>query len=127
LFSKGSRQWHYIAHGKPQQNGFSESFNGRLRDDCLNESLFSSLRDARTKLEAWRQDFNEVRPHSSLGYLTPGEYARGLCGEPARRSALREGSARRLLPPINKTDQQLELLSIRGELGLHITDRHLLG
>jgi putative transposase len=89
--------WHYIAPGKPQQNGFSESFNGRLRDECLNETLFSSLRDARTELEAWRQDFNEVRPHSSLGYLTPREYARGLCGEPARRSALREGSARRAL------------------------------
>jgi putative transposase len=89
--------WHYIAPGKPQQNGFSESFNGRLRDECLNETLFSSLRDARNKLEAWRQDFNEVRPHSSLGYLTPGEYARGLSGEPARRAALRKGSARRAL------------------------------
>jgi len=89
--------WHYIAPGKPQQNAFSESFNGRLRDECLNETLFSSLRDARTKLAAWREDFNEVRPHSSLGYLTPGEYARGLCGETARRASLREGSAPRAL------------------------------
>ena len=58
--------WHYIAPGKPQQNGFSESFNGKLRDELLNETLFSSLSDARAKLEAWRRDFNEVRPHSSL-------------------------------------------------------------
>ena len=54
--------WHYIAPGKPQQNGFSESFNGNLRDELLNETLFSSMADARAKLEAWRRDFNEVRP-----------------------------------------------------------------
>jgi putative transposase len=75
--------WHYIAPGKPQQNGFSES---KLRDELLNETLFSSLADARAKLEAWRRDFNEVRPHSSLGYLTPADYARALSGKyrPAR-------------------------------------------
>lgn len=73
--------WHYIAPGKPQQNGFSESFNGKLRDELLNETLFSSLAGARAKLEAWRRDFNEVRPHSSLAYLTPAAYARALCGE----------------------------------------------
>ena len=60
--------WRQIAPGKPQQNAFSESFNGRLRDELLNETLFRSLSDARTKLEAWRRDYNEVRPHSSLGY-----------------------------------------------------------
>jgi putative transposase len=54
--------WHYIAPGKPQQNGFSESFNGKLRDELLNETLFSSLADARAKLEAWRRDFNECGP-----------------------------------------------------------------
>ena len=59
--------WHYIAPGKPPQNAFIESFNGRLRDELLNETLFSSLADARAMLEAWRRDFNEVRPHSSLG------------------------------------------------------------
>ena len=58
-------EWHYIAPGKPQQNGFSESFNGRLRDELLNETLFHSLGHARTVLAAWRRDFNEVRPHSS--------------------------------------------------------------
>ena len=59
--------WHYIAPGKPQQNGFSESFNGRLRDELLNETLFRSLPDAPAKLQAWRREYNEVRPHSSLG------------------------------------------------------------
>jgi putative transposase len=67
--------WHYIAPGKPQQNGFSESFNGRLRDECLNETLFTSLRHARMVLSAWRLDYNTVRPHSKLGGMTPVEFA----------------------------------------------------
>ncbi len=67
--------WHYIAPGKPQQNGFVESFNGRLRDELLNETLFRSLPDARAVLEAWRRDYNEERPHSKLGWLTPRAYA----------------------------------------------------
>jgi len=68
-------EWRYIAPGKPQQNGFAESFNGRLRDECLNEHVFSSLAEARHIIEAWRIDYNGVRPHSSLGYLTPKEFA----------------------------------------------------
>ena len=67
--------WHYIAPGKPQQNGFMESFNGKLRDECLNEHVFSTLAEARCIIEAWRIDYNTVRPHSSLGYLTPEEFA----------------------------------------------------
>ena len=89
--------WHYIAPGKPQQNGFSESFNGRLRDELLNETLFRSLPDARAKLQAWRQDYNEVRPHSSLGYLAPSVYARALCRQDGRRAANPDHSARRPL------------------------------
>jgi putative transposase len=58
--------WHYIAPGKPQQNGFVESFNGRLRDELLNETLFHSLAHARAMLQAWRRDYNEQRPHSKL-------------------------------------------------------------
>ena len=69
-----SVEWHYIAPGKPQQNGFMESFNGKLRDECLNEHVFSSLAQARHIIEAWRIDYNTVRPHSSLGYLTPAEF-----------------------------------------------------
>ena len=63
--------WHYIAPGKPQQNGFVESFNGKLRDECLNEEVFDSLAHARQVLARWRHDYNHHRPHSSLGGLTP--------------------------------------------------------
>ena len=66
--------WHYIAPGKPMQNGLVESFNGRLRDECLNEHLFASLRHARHLIAAWRDDYNHHRPHSSLDGLTPSEY-----------------------------------------------------
>ena len=63
--------WDYIAPGKPQQNGFVGSFNGRFRDECLNEHLFSSLIAARRIIEAWRIDHNTERPHTSLDGLTP--------------------------------------------------------
>ena len=67
--------WHYIAPGKPIQNAFIESFNGRLRDELLNETLFPSLPYIRASLTAWRADYNLNRPHSGLGWLTPNEYA----------------------------------------------------
>ncbi|WP_353471547.1 IS3 family transposase [Salipiger sp. H15] len=67
-------EWHYIAPGKPMQNGFVESFNGRLRDECLNEHLFANLRHARELISAWRDDYNHHRPHTSLDGLTPWEY-----------------------------------------------------
>ena len=69
-------EWHYIAPGKPQQNGYVESFNGRLRDECLNETLFASLSHARSVLRTWRDDYNHVRPHSEMGGLTPADAAR---------------------------------------------------
>ncbi len=68
-------EWHYIAPGKPMQNGFVESFNGRLRDECLNEHLFSNLNEARRIIEEWRIDYNTNRPHTSLNGLTPTEFA----------------------------------------------------
>jgi putative transposase len=79
--------WHYIAPGKPTQNGFVESFNGRMRDELLNESLFFSLDHARQKLAAWALDYNTARPHSSIGYQTPAAYAAHLnaTGRPAAR------------------------------------------
>ncbi len=61
--------------GKPTDNAFVKSFNGRLRDECLNTHWFLSLADARAKIEAWRRDYNESRPHTSLGWKTPNEYA----------------------------------------------------
>ena len=67
-----SAGWHYIAPGKPQQNAFAESFIGRLRDECLNETVFTSLRHARAVLAIWQRDYNEVRPHSGLNGYTPG-------------------------------------------------------
>lgn len=67
--------WHYIAPGKPTQNAFIESFNGKLRDECLNETLFSSLFEAKETLAAWQEDYNNHRPHSASGNLTPREFA----------------------------------------------------
>jgi putative transposase len=69
-------EWHYIAPGKPMQNGFIESFNGRLRDEKLNETLFTTLHQVRVELSQWRNDYNHHRPHSGLGWLTPSEFAR---------------------------------------------------
>ncbi len=70
-----SVQWHYIAPGKPIQNAFVESLNGRFRDECLNEHLFRGLPNARRIIEAWRIDYNGQRPHTSLSGLTPNEFA----------------------------------------------------
>ena len=75
-WSLGLLDSHYIALGKPVQNAFVESFNSRLRDECLNEHIFLSMAEARANIEAWRDDYNYCRPHSSLGALTPFEFAR---------------------------------------------------
>jgi len=65
----------FIDPGKPVQNAYVESFNGRFRDECLNESWFVSLADARHVIEAWRRDYNDARPHSGLADRTPAEFA----------------------------------------------------
>lgn len=70
--------WHFIALGKPMQNGFCESFNGRMRDELLNESLFFGLDHARIRIAAWADDYNLRRPHSALGYIPPAAYAAKL-------------------------------------------------
>ena len=67
-------QLDFIRPGKPVENAFIESFNGRLRDECLNVHQFTSIEDAKAKIEAWRVDYNQQRPHSSLGHLTPNEF-----------------------------------------------------
>jgi putative transposase len=72
-------EWHYIAPGKPQQNAFAESFIGRLRDECLNETVFTSLRHARAVLAGWQRDYNDVRPHSGLGGETPASIRLSSC------------------------------------------------
>ncbi|MCG7602289.1 IS3 family transposase [Halomonas sp. McH1-25] len=71
-------EWHYIAPGKPMQNGFVESFNGRMRDELLNETLFRNLAHARVVIAAWANDYNTERPHSALDYQTPVAYAQTL-------------------------------------------------
>jgi putative transposase len=73
---------HFIEPGKPVQNAFIESFNGKMRDECLNEHWFLSLGEARETIEAWRRDYNEVRPHSALGNRTPIEFT--ACGAALR-------------------------------------------
>jgi putative transposase len=95
-------EWHYIAPGKPQQNGFVESFNGCLPDECLNEHLFFSLVEARTQIEAWRIDYNTCRPHTSLGGLAPAIYARQTRNQRPGSPELRMGSAHRALNPEHK-------------------------
>lgn len=77
----------FIRPGKPTENGHIESFNSRLRDECLNVMQFMSLEDARAKIEAWRVDYNQHRPHSSLGHLTPSEFIQSRQGNQARKAA----------------------------------------
>ncbi len=71
-------EWHYLDPGKRQQNGYIKSFNGSLRDECLNADIFDTLADARRKLALWRYDYNHVRPHASLANQTPAEALYGL-------------------------------------------------
>ncbi len=89
--------WHYIAPGKPMQNAFVESFNGRLRDECLNENLFGNLAEARRIIETWRIDYNINRPHTSLNGQTPTEFAQRLSSNRPASLELRIGSAQPVL------------------------------
>ena len=90
-------EWHYIAPGKPMQNGFVESFNGRMRDEFLNETLFRNLAHARDLTEAWVADYNTARPQSALGYQTPAGFALHLTSAIARPAARDESSACRAI------------------------------
>ena len=92
--------WHYIDPGKPQQIAFIESFNGSLRGELLNEEIFDTLDDARRELALWRYDYNNVRPHSSLGNRTPAE---------ARRRLVQfEGSAHDALAQTNDEEYEIQ-------------------
>jgi putative transposase len=84
---------HFIERGKPTQNAFIESFNGKFRDECLNQNWFVDLRHARKVIEDWRVDYNTVRPHSSLGYQTPEEFATANgCGKDGGFATLENAS-----------------------------------
>lgn len=90
---------HFIERGKPTQNAYIESFNGKFRDECLNQNWFVDLRHAREAIEDWRVDYNTVRPHSSLGYRTPKEFASANgCGKDGGSATL-ENAARFPLSP----------------------------
>ena len=80
----------FIRPGKPVENAYVESFNGKFRDECLNEHWFVSIRDARQRIEAWRCEYNEERPHSSLGWLTPQQFAKAHCSRVDAVSQQRE-------------------------------------
>jgi putative transposase len=110
-------EWHYIAPGKPQQNAFIESFNGRLRDELLNETLFTSLSHAREALAIWKDDYNTFRPHSALGNLTPAAFAKLSAPAMQRDGTLRyiEGSAPRpAAPPSQQGSNEARTLPIAG-------------
>lgn len=87
-------EWHYITPGKPMQNSYVESFNGRMPDELLNESLFLGLADARAAIAAWVTDYSNARPHSSLAYRTPAAFAAHL-NATGPRAAPADGSALR--------------------------------
>lgn len=115
--------WHYIAPGKPIQNAFAESFNGRMRDELPNESLFFGLAHARTEIATWVADYNTERPHSELGYRTPVEFAATLVptSTPATRrsAACNKHSATRPVAQCQPDDvsKQRTLLTGGREIG----------
>lgn len=96
-------EWHYIAPGKPMQNGFIESFNGRLRDELLNETLFTSLAQARVATALWRVDYNTARPHSQIAWRTPDEFASTFT--PRRSLALRHANGSAQVPAASTAQQ----------------------
>ena len=110
-------EWHYIAPGQPQQNAFVESFNGRLRDECLNETVFLSLRHARVVLATWRRDYNEVRPHSALGGRAPATISLPPCSLVSRPSRASAVAARAL------TQAARDSVAIGGRDGKTALDR----
>jgi putative transposase len=108
-------EWHYTMPGKPTQNAFVESFNGRMRDELLNETLFMSIGHAREKIAAWTDDYNTGRPHSSLGYATPAAFAAELEKQGAASLRLAEGYATQpLASPAPTRNNDAEALIATG-------------
>jgi putative transposase len=115
--------WHYIAPGKPTQNAFVESFNGKLRDECLNETLFSSVRQVRAVLANWQKDYNEVRPHSALGGRTPASIMLPSCSPTSRPLRVAFGDG--LRPALTQAARDAkENLGRDGETALNRTEKH---
>ncbi|MFO7947517.1 MAG: transposase, partial [Armatimonadota bacterium] len=94
-----------ITLGSPWGKPYIESFTGKLRDECLNCELFADLRDAQTVIEAWREEYNTHRPHSSLDYLTPEEFAQQCAeGDREARRCMGSGRATPSLHPYSETE-----------------------
>jgi len=106
--TEAGTQTHYIEPGSPWQNGYGESFHSRLRDECLNAEVFANLAEAQVVIEFWRREYNQERPHSSLGYLTPAEF-RAAWEAPSRAG----GNGKRLglslcgLPDVDSNEGQI--------------------
>lgn len=108
-------EWHYTAPGKPTQNAFVESFNGRMRDELLNETLFHGLDHARAAIREWVDDYNTSRPHSSLGYATPAAFAAGLEKQGAASLRIAGGYATQpLASPAHSRNNDAETLIATG-------------
>lgn len=108
-------KWHYTTPGKPTDNAFVESFNGRMRDELLNETLFMSLDHAREKVAAWMDDYNNQRPHSSLGYATPAAFAAELEKQGAASLRIAGGYATQpLASPAQSRNNDAETLIANG-------------
>ncbi len=125
---------HFITPGRPMENGYIESFHGKFREECLNEHWFLTLDDARETIESWRLDYNRVRPHSSLGYLTPEEFRMGYANvESTNRfphSHSPDGGENHLAAKLNREHSHLPGLNtggssealfaeLKGRIGLH--------
>ena len=106
--------WHYITPGKPMQNGYVESFNGKMRDELLNETLFFSLDQARSIIAAWMEDYNTTRPHSSLAYQTPAAYAEKFAATGYHAAPLRGSACQPVAQPAQPGIQTPETLKAAG-------------
>jgi putative transposase len=108
----------YIAPGRPMQNGYIESFNGKLRDECLNLNCFRNLSDARERIEGWREHYNSNRPHSALDYLAPAQFAEKWNAAPTRTASARQpvtGSAERSATDPKSAFFRLDLSPSEGQ------------
>ena len=107
-------EWHYIMPGKPMQNGYVESFNGKMRDELLNETLFFSLDQAREAVAEWVKDYNTERPHSSLAYETPAAYAAKFNATGWHATPLRGSACQPIAQPAQPGIQQPKTLKAAG-------------
>ena len=114
IFPAAKVTWHFIAPGKPMQNGICEAFNGRMRDELLNETLFYDLDQARAAVARWMTAYNQTRPHSALGYLTPAAYAAHLTAKCNRLRNLDPHRRSHVAPPALLRQSQPRALASAG-------------